>query len=179
MSAKQRRWRRERNVPSLLMRTESGAHAEDRVRSTTAELPPHARRRRRQRGATLAEFAIVLPLFLTMLLGMLDYGYFFYVGVTAAGAAREGARQCTLVALGACGACNPTSAVSYMGKVGMSGYTTATSSCASSGGTLMYTVDVSVDYPTLTGYMTSLGLLPASSTAGHALATAAAVMRGQ
>ena len=121
----------------------------------------------------------MLPLFLLLLLGMLDYGYFFYVEVTAAGAAREGARQCTLVSIGACGACTPTAAVEYMDSVGMGGYTTATANCASSGGTLMYTVDVDVSYPTLTGYMTSLGLLPTSSTEGYALASAAAIMRGQ
>jgi Flp pilus assembly protein TadG len=136
-------------------------------------------RRRGQRGATLIEFAIVLPLFLTLVLGLLDYGYFFYVGVTAAGAAREGARQCTLVSLGACGDCNPSASVDYMEKVGMGDYTSASSSCATSAGTIMYSVDVSVDYPALTSYMTSLGLLPGSGTDGHALATAGAVMRGQ
>ena len=139
-----------------------------------------SRARRSQRGATIAEFAIVLPLFLVLLMGMLDYGYFFYIEVTAAGAAREGARQCTLVALGACGNCNPVAAVNYMDSVGMGEYTTATANCASSNGTLMYTVDGDVDDPTLTGgYMTSLGLLPTSSTQGNALASAAAIMRGQ
>ena len=133
----------------------------------------------RQRGVALAEFAIVLPLFLTILLGMIDYGYYFYVAVSASNAAREGARQCTLVSLGACGNCTPTAAITYMDTIGKGGQTTATATCTNTGGTLMYTVNVTVDIPTITGYLTSLGLMPASSTSGNTVTRAVAVMRGQ
>jgi Flp pilus assembly protein TadG len=54
----------------------------------------------RQRGIALMEFAVTLPLFLVLLLGMMEYGYYFYVAVSATNAAREGARQCTLTSLG-------------------------------------------------------------------------------
>lgn len=47
----------------------------------------------RQRGATAVEFALILPLFLSMLLGVIDFGLAFGESVTLQGAAREGARQ--------------------------------------------------------------------------------------
>jgi hypothetical protein len=113
-------------------------------------------------------------------LGTFEYGYWFYVAVTATSAAREGARQCTLVSLGACGACNPTAAVAYMSGIGMEDYTDAEASCTNSAGALMYTVDVTVDFPTLTGYLLTLGVLPASDTTeGNTIARGTAVMRGQ
>lgn len=48
--------------------------------------------RRGDRGAAAVEFAIVLPLFLTLVLGTIDFGYFFYVSEVVTNAAREGAR---------------------------------------------------------------------------------------
>lgn len=147
---------------------------------SASELPSgRSRRRARQRGSVLAEFALTLPLFFILLLGTLEYGYWFYVAVSATSAAREGARQCTLVSLNACGACNPTAAVDYMGAIGMDDYTDAEASCATSAGAFMYTVDVTVDFPTLTGYLSSLGVIPASETAGNTIARGVAVMRGQ
>jgi len=136
-------------------------------------------RRRRQHGLALVEFALTLPVFLVILLGMMEYGYYFYVAVSANNAAREGARQCTLRSLGGCGACTPSAAVDYMGNVGMRSRTTATATCDSTSGTLMYTVRVAVDFPTLTGYPPVLGVMPASATWGNAMAWGVAVMRGQ
>jgi hypothetical protein len=136
--------------------------------------------RRRQRGAALAEFAITLPIFLALVLGVLEYGYYFYVSVSANNAAREGARQCTLVALGACGNCEPTAAVDYMGKLGLTKYTSAKATCDVNGGAYMYTVGVRVDFPSLTGYPLILKVLPQSPTiVGNIVAGAAVVMRGQ
>ena len=43
----------------------------------------------------------------------------------------------------------------------------------------MYTVDVIVDFPTLTGYLNTLGVIPASDTEGNTLARGVAIMRGQ
>lgn len=132
-----------------------------------------------QRGLALMEFALTIPLFLVILLGMMEYGYYFYVAVSANNAAREGARQCTLKSLGSCGACTPSAAVNYMSSVGMGSRTTATATCDSTSGTLMYTVRVAVDFPTLTGYPPVLGAMPASATWGNAMAWGVAVMRGQ
>jgi hypothetical protein len=50
------------------------------------------RRLHRQRGAVAVEFALVLPLLLLLVLGGIDWGYYFFVGEIAANAAREGAR---------------------------------------------------------------------------------------
>jgi Flp pilus assembly protein TadG len=132
-----------------------------------------------QRGTALLEFGLTLPIFLVILLGMMEYGRYFYVAVSANNAAREGARQCTLRSLGACGNCDPTAAVSYMTKIGMGSKTAATATCASDAGTLMYTVRVAVDFPTLTGYPPVLGAMPASSIAGNTMAWGVSVMRGQ
>lgn len=47
----------------------------------------------RQRGATAVEFALVLPLLLSMLLGVIDFGTALGQSVSLQGAARESARQ--------------------------------------------------------------------------------------
>ena len=47
---------------------------------------------REQRGAAAIEFAILLPVLCAILLGMIDYGYFFYLNSAIVNAAREGAR---------------------------------------------------------------------------------------
>jgi len=141
--------------------------------------PAKSTRRSSERGIALVEFALTIPLFFVVLLGMMEYGYYFYVAVSANNAAREGARQCTLRSLGSCGSCDPSDAVNYMAKIGMGSRTSVTASCADSSGTLMYTVHVAVDFPTLTGYPPILGAMPASSTKGNAMAWGVSVMRGQ
>ncbi len=47
---------------------------------------------RRQRGQSLAEFALLLPLLLTILFGTIDLGRAFYTYVSLTNAAREAAR---------------------------------------------------------------------------------------
>lgn len=134
----------------------------------------------RQRGGALIEFAVTLPIFMMMLVGMLEYGYYFYVANSATAAAREGARQCTLVSLGKCGACNPTAAVAYMAGTGLDDYTTASATCATSAGTYMYTVDVDIDFPSVTGFLLRMGVVPESDRIeGYALARGVSIMRGQ
>ena len=56
------------------------------------------RRRRDPRGQTLIEFALVLPIFLLMLFGMIDMGRFVYGHSTLSQAAREGARVASVEA---------------------------------------------------------------------------------
>ena len=50
------------------------------------------RRSKRARGAAVVEFAVVLPLLLTILFGIIEYGWVFMVRQTLQTAAREGAR---------------------------------------------------------------------------------------
>jgi Flp pilus assembly protein TadG len=44
------------------------------------------------KGQGLVEFAIVLPIFLILMLGIIEFGYFFFIYSTANQAAREAAR---------------------------------------------------------------------------------------
>lgn len=54
------------------------------------------RQRRRSRGQSLVEFALVLPVFLVFLAGALDLGRVFYANITLNNAAREGAFQAAI-----------------------------------------------------------------------------------
>ena len=64
----------------------------------TARLVPLAGRKLRKdaRGATVVEFALVLPLLCTLLLGFLDLGYQAYVNSVVQGALFEAARMATV-----------------------------------------------------------------------------------
>jgi hypothetical protein len=53
---------------------------------------PYHRRSDRSRGQELVEFAIVLPLLLLVVFGILDLGRLFHALITTTNAAREGAR---------------------------------------------------------------------------------------
>jgi hypothetical protein len=101
-------------------------------------------KRPRQRGAAAVEFALAMTLFLPLLFAVLNYGYFFYVSITAVEAARVGARQLWGQTVGACAnVANVTAArtvvtgtgvgtaKAYMGQIGMSAstYTTVTATC--------------------------------------------------
>lgn len=48
--------------------------------------------RRRRRGQALAEFALVIPIFLLMLFGIIDIGRYVYTANAMGNGAREGAR---------------------------------------------------------------------------------------
>ena len=49
--------------------------------------------KRRDRGAAAVEFALVLPILVALLLGIIEFGYAMYVQAAISGAAREGARE--------------------------------------------------------------------------------------
>jgi hypothetical protein len=51
---------------------------------------------RRRRAAAVVEFAVVLPLLLTILFGIIEYGWVFMVRQTLQTAAREGCRLAVL-----------------------------------------------------------------------------------
>jgi Flp pilus assembly protein TadG len=53
---------------------------------------PRAGARSRRQGQSLVEFAVVLPIFLLILAGILDFGLGLYSQMTIINAAREGAR---------------------------------------------------------------------------------------
>lgn len=53
-------------------------------------------RRQGEHGAAAVEFALILPLFLVLILGIIDFGRLFYCEVTLNSAAREAARAVAL-----------------------------------------------------------------------------------
>ena len=61
-----------------------------KLRTGSTRRWPGARRRRD--GQSLVEFAVVLPIFLLLLAGILDFGLGLYSQMTVINAAREGAR---------------------------------------------------------------------------------------
>lgn len=63
---------------------------------------PRARRGdgRRQRGAAAVEMAIMMPLLLLVLAGIVDFGRFFFTEIQLANAAREGARAAVVSEVG-------------------------------------------------------------------------------
>ncbi|KRE62293.1 TadE/TadG family type IV pilus assembly protein [Nostocoides sp. Soil756] len=50
------------------------------------------RSRRRERGAAAVEFALLLPVLVLLIGGIVDYGRYFFTQVQLSNAAREGAR---------------------------------------------------------------------------------------
>lgn len=115
-------------------------------------------RRDRSRGQALVEFALILPIFVLLLTGMLDFGAGLYSRMTVINAAREGARAAVTAADPASVNATVTSAVANAAN-GMP--VTATATCVaiatspgpcnfgSGGGTLASpgdAVDVRVDY---------------------------------
>jgi Flp pilus assembly protein TadG len=52
----------------------------------------HRARAQRSRGQSLVEFALVLPVFMLLLFGLIDMGRYVYMNSTLSQAAREGAR---------------------------------------------------------------------------------------
>ena len=55
------------------------------------------RRSNRKRGQSMVEFALVLPIFMLVLSGILDFGFALYSRMTVISAAREGARAAIMV----------------------------------------------------------------------------------
>lgn len=49
-----------------------------------------------QRGASAVEFAIILPLLMTILIGIIELGFYFNQQISLTQAAREGAREYAL-----------------------------------------------------------------------------------
>jgi len=55
-----------------------------------------AKGRRRVYGQSLVEFALICPVFVMMVMGVVDFGRVFYTYEALANATREGARYCAL-----------------------------------------------------------------------------------
>ncbi|RZU66668.1 TadE-like protein [Microterricola gilva] len=119
--------------------------------------------RRDERGAAAIEFALILPILLVLVLGIVEFGRAYNVQISLSNAAREGARSMAIhnsvtdaraAAIGAAPSIQPAIAASQI--------TISPSSCASGG-----TVNVTIRYPLelLTGFfedtfeLTSVGVM--------------------
>jgi Flp pilus assembly protein TadG len=58
---------------------------------------PSGRRSNRRRGQAMVEFALVIPIFMLVLSGILDFGFALFSRMTVINAAREGARAAVMV----------------------------------------------------------------------------------
>jgi Flp pilus assembly protein TadG len=58
---------------------------------------PYRRRTKRRRGQALVEFCLVIPIFLLVLCGIMDFGFLFFDRMTVINASREGARAAAMV----------------------------------------------------------------------------------
>jgi Flp pilus assembly protein TadG len=127
-------------------------------------------RRQRSRGAAVIEMTLFLPLLMLLVFGMIDYGYYFYVSITANEAARMAARTASSTSTGVCGspitptvtaaaAVAKTALSSYMSEIGMGTTTNLTSivECVTEPGlNPIWHVKVTVDFPPAVGFIRSL-----------------------
>ncbi len=67
------------------------------LRSRHRSAPLTQRRRSRDRGQSLSEFALIIPVFLLVMSGIFDFGYMLYSRLTIINATREATRAATIV----------------------------------------------------------------------------------
>jgi len=160
----------------------------------TGRLP----RRQRSRGVAALELALSLTFLVPLLMGTLDFGYYFYIGTNAEEAARAGVREAVLASAGAAcvsgastaakvqgerlatgggtgTACNGGAAACYMNEPPLSmgangGNTTVTLTCVTAPVDPTWTISVQVDFWPATTFCK--WLMPASATAGKVKYTA-------
>ena len=92
---------------------------------TTATVTAKAPRpRSKERGAAAIEFALSLLILLPLVLGILDYGYYFYVSMAATEATRLAARATGNWVVGTCSNTGPMNAATNTGRNAASTYLT-------------------------------------------------------
>lgn len=114
----------------------------------------------RPRGAAAVEFALVLPLLLTIVFGTIEWGYYFFTREIVINSAREGARAGTLQYSPPTDATKVAvdTATSYLTSSGLTA-TDATVSTVSAAGTCptdSSCIRVQYALPTLTGFLDSI-----------------------
>jgi Flp pilus assembly protein TadG len=110
--------------------------------------------RARERGAAAVEFAIILPVLMLLILGSMDWGYWFFVQQLVTNSAREGARAGSIThpktdIAGAIQNAEDT-AESYLEAAGLTGTGTAATATAT---TAEVTVIVTYPVGSLTGFL--------------------------
>jgi len=134
-----------------------------------------SRRRNGERGVAAIEFALVLPLLLVVVLGTIDWGWYFFVDQLVTNAAREGARAGTLLppppssTAGQAEAAAEQAGLAYLKRVSLS-EEGVNATCTTVDGTEAVSVTITYPVGSLTGFLSAV--MPE-----HAVATA--VMRWQ
>ena len=127
------------------------------------------RRNGRARGSVLIEFVLVLPIFLLLLLGAIDWGWYFVLRQTAVNATREGARAGSVQNdLASADAAARLAVANYLSGAGMRGQVPVvdTSGSVTVAGTPIRVISVTLqNYPagSVTGFTPTH--VPASLTA--------------
>jgi len=135
---------------------------------------------RSERGAELIEMALVTPILLLLVMGIVDFGFMFQRYVVLTNAAVEGARVATLPGYGAADA--QARAESYASTGGIPGVVTATVvpvSLPGSGGGTWPGMQVTVTHVYTLQYIAPIAVLVGGSTAASVTLTARATMRNQ
>jgi Flp pilus assembly pilin Flp len=126
-------------------------------------------RRKESRGAAAVEFALVLPLLLMVVLGTIDWGWYFFVSQVVTNAAREGARVGSLTAYDPAKPGADTTAAAEATNTVRTYLTGATLKSAPTVNvtTVGDAIRVSVSYPagSLTGFTKLVSIIPTNSTA--------------
>ncbi len=110
------------------------------VGMTFVKAPLGASRRRNQKGVVLAEFALILPILLMMIFGIVQFGIAYNRSLAVHGAAREGARVASLPTSSQADACNR--ATSSLGDVAFASAPTCTWSGGCAGTQAFVTVTI-------------------------------------
>jgi Flp pilus assembly protein TadG len=107
---------------------------------------------RSERGAAAVEFALVLPVLIVLVLGIVEFGRAFQVQSTLAAAAREGVRIVAIQDDSAAATAAVQSASSSLNP-GLTGGNLTISGCA--GGAANATLEITYQLPFLTGFFGS------------------------
>ena len=127
-------------------------------------------KRRHEKGASAVEFALVLPLLLLILFGIIEFGFIFYDKAIVTNASREGARRGIVYSKNSAGipVAVPTSDItdivssycaSYLVSLGTGSATpstTITGNCAVPGNSLTVTVTYPYSFLVLPNFVSGL-----------------------
>jgi Flp pilus assembly protein TadG len=121
---------------------------------------------RDERGVAAVEFAIILPVLVMMLMGIIDWGFFFFFSESIVNAAREGARAGAVQEdSGDTESTAQSVAEAYLAGASIAvgtGANQATATASLAGSDLSVTVDMD-DFSGLTGFLAP-PLIPSSIT---------------
>jgi Flp pilus assembly protein TadG len=118
-----------------------------------------------ERGAAVVEFALVLPILVLLVFGIIDFGQGFNAQVELRGAVREGARA---LALGACASSSTTNSTcssppyaetvvqNAASNYNLSGHFSSETMCSPGDGAKGINATITVNYP-LTYYVSLFG----------------------